>query len=72
MIGNPPCHKCVERHVGCHVDCERFDGWRAMNEEAAKEGFKKRDVDCYIANTKVKRYSQFYMGTGKNIKIKTV
>ena len=72
MIHKTPCMGCEDRQVGCHITCDRFVEWSAKNEDAVKENFKKRSTDYYIIGSRVNRYTKFYRGTGKSIKIKTL
>lgn len=30
---NPPCYKCTERAEGCHGRCERYQDWKAKQQE---------------------------------------
>ena len=48
---NAPCHKCEERHVGCHSGCERYIQWRDGNiddsRKAKEQIFKNKLIDDY-------------------------
>lgn len=48
---NAPCHKCEERHVGCHAGCERYHQWRDGNiddtRKAKADLFKDKLIEDY-------------------------
>lgn len=71
-INKAPCMGCEDRHVGCHVGCEKFKSWSESKNKVLQEAFKKKKADNYVAESTVNKYSRFFRGTGKNIKIKNI
>lgn len=39
-----PCHKCEERHIGCHSECERYQRWSDARKEANERRYKEASL----------------------------
>lgn len=54
----PPCFKCKDRTVGCHSSCEKYASFKEELDEirgcATSENEKKRMLDDYVVNMKIK------------------
>jgi len=71
MNNKPPCKGCVERHIGCHAECERYAEWngkhkddldKAHAEKAIRDEFRAH-MDAYFdkmfKKANKKRFGQF-------------
>ena len=63
LKGEIPCHECLDRHVGCHDKCEKYNTWKTnyisqkgvLNEIMRKENLNNQ----YRADNHVKRANKF-------------
>lgn len=51
-----PCHKCTERVLGCHANCERSKAWNA-----------KREAEKEMTRDKKAKETDFYHVVRKNV-----
>lgn len=42
-----PCHRCPERYIGCHADCERYHRFLVLREEEREliQRNRRKDLD---------------------------
>ena len=58
-----PCKDCPDRHIGCHLDCERYLAWRKVydewNSKVFNERSKSRAVDKYLIDRSIKVKAEY-------------
>lgn len=47
---NNPCKDCVERHVGCHAECEKYRMAKAETDAAREKERLHRETEAYFAD----------------------
>lgn len=51
-----PCQNCVDRFVGCHAGCERYNLFKERRNAVNTEREERRDIQDYVY-TAIKRMS---------------
>ena len=46
---NPPCKECVDRHCGCHSECDKYKEYNESRKAELEERKKAREIDRGIA-----------------------
>ena len=49
-VGEPPCHGCDERKVGCHSDCGQYKSWRSSYDEVKAKADEAKSEEEYITS----------------------
>ena len=47
----PPCHKCEERHIGCHSECEKHIQWVKERKEIQESIRKENETINYLVES---------------------
>lgn len=64
MPGIHTCYKCVEREIGCHGTCEKYQAAKEKNDKILAE--RQKDDDFY--NFKRKQHERSIRGTLSPVK----
>ena len=64
-----PCKDCLNRHVGCHIDCEVYNNARILNDERREQRrIAKKQADALVEREVIRHSKPFrnhYRRVGK-------
>ena len=62
-----PCQDCMDRHLNCHSECEKYKTWKADLEDKRSKVKKERNKEAAMNEYKIKRVlkSKKKMGLSK-------
>lgn len=43
-----PCYKCLDRHISCHADCEKYIKWSRKLEERRQKIIEVRNAESLV------------------------
>lgn len=62
-----PCKDCLNRHVGCHIDCEVYNNARILNDERREQRrIAKKQADALVG-CEVRRHSKSWRNNKRRV-----
>lgn len=61
------CHDCKSRHIGCHIDCEKYIREKREYDVLQSSIRKEKSYDGYIAGRKLEIKQEYIKKYGKYI-----
>nr|DAO11760.1 MAG TPA: hypothetical protein [Caudoviricetes sp.] len=59
------CHDCKSRHIGCHIDCEKYIREKREYDVLQSSIRKEKSYDGYIAGRKLEIKQEYIKKYGK-------